>query len=166
LCGPSQQPPNEPTAASVEPTAASVEPGAAGETVVALRVITRGSATLARAPVSINGKGPFRFILDTGAATAAINQKLADELGLKPMGRRADVSGVTATQVVELVGVEEWALGDTSLPPAAIGALDFPDKAGSSGQIAGLLGSDQLSRFGAITLDYRSEELRFTPAPR
>src|SRR5213082_2801952 len=33
-------------------------------------------------PVKINGKGPYKFVLDTGATFTCIDQKLVDELKL------------------------------------------------------------------------------------
>src|SRR5262245_22989425 len=38
------------------------------------------------APVIVNGQGPFRFIVDTGANRSAVSQALADQLGLTPNG--------------------------------------------------------------------------------
>ena len=34
-------------------------------------------------PVKVNGSGPFRFILDTGASVSVINQSRSQELGVK-----------------------------------------------------------------------------------
>ena len=34
------------------------------------------------APVMINGQGPFRLVLDTGASRSAITRAVVDELGL------------------------------------------------------------------------------------
>ncbi len=145
-------------------TGASSAP--AGTTTVDLQVLQQGSATLALVPVTIGGEGPFPFVLDTGASSSAVNSDLARQLGLEPTGGSADVSGVTGTQQVQLVTVPSWAVGDASLPARPVGAIDFPtpggDEGGGTSEIAGLLGSDVLSTFGSITVDYAAGELRFT----
>ena len=39
-------------------------------------------------PVKINGKGPYKFVLDTGATFTCIDQKLVDELKLPECPQR------------------------------------------------------------------------------
>ena len=39
-------------------------------------------------PVSVNGQGPFSFVLDTGASITTIGKRLAEKLGI-PKGARA-----------------------------------------------------------------------------
>jgi predicted aspartyl protease len=51
--------------------------------------------------VKINGKGPFKFIFDTGAGATVLDQTLADELGLLKIGTTkigdpVDPEGITA----------------------------------------------------------------------
>src|SRR5208282_6876110 len=36
------------------------------------------------APVIINGKGPFRLVLDTGATRSAVNAEVAEAIGIAP----------------------------------------------------------------------------------
>lgn len=149
-----------------------------GQVTVRLDVVQQGAATLAIVPVTIEGHGPYPFILDTGASTSGINSALAQQLGLPDTGRTSTVSGVVSSSQVHLVRISSWSVAGVHLEPAAVGALSFAMQQGaspsaSSGRssrgggrtatIAGLLGSDQLSRFGSITLDYDRQQLRFTP---
>ncbi len=60
-------------------------------------------------------------------------------------------------------------LGLASMLVGTLGALDFPSSSSSSGSpgasgssIAGLLGSDQLSKFGSVTIDDGSQRLTLT----
>jgi hypothetical protein len=137
--------------------------------VVPLDVVHEQSATLAIVPVKINGKGPYPFILDTGASTSGVNADLAAQLGLPRTGKSSTVAGVVSSSQVPLVRVDQWSVGGVTLRPTTIGALEFGTQNSSSSptqstsKIAGLLGSDQLSRFGSITLDYQRQQLRFTP---
>lgn len=133
---------------------------------VSTEVVMMGSATLVVVPVSIGGEGPFPFILDTGASTSAISSDLVERLGLEATGESSQVNGVVGSAQVPLVQVPEWSVGSASLRAADLGSFDFPVPEGSSvgSQLAGLLGSDQLSRFGSVTIDYEGAELRFTTA--
>jgi predicted aspartyl protease len=46
-------------------------------------------------PVSVNGKGPFSFVLDTGASVTTIGKRLANELGIETReGSRSEARGV------------------------------------------------------------------------
>ena len=65
------------------------------------------------APVVINGRGPFRLVLDTGASRSAINAQVAGSLGLSPdPSRSVLLRGVTGTITVPAVRAESFAVGD------------------------------------------------------
>ncbi len=50
------------------------------------------------APVTINGQGPFRLVVDTGASDSTISPKLAQALGIEPaQGLSILVNGVTGS---------------------------------------------------------------------
>lgn len=59
-------------------------------------------------PVTIEGKGPYRFLVDTGAQATVITPRVTDTLGLVPSGRATLVAMASRTQVdtVELDGLE------------------------------------------------------------
>ena len=153
-------------------TAPSASPSTAAPVItVPLDVVHQGKATLAIVPVMVQGHGPYPFILDTGASTSGINRALAQQLGLPKTGKSATVSGVISSAKIPLVHIGTWSVHGVQLKPADVGALSFASGSSSSSSsdsshgsgIAGLLGSDQLSRFGSITLDYAHQQLRFTP---
>src|SRR3546814_4326050 len=50
------------------------------------------------APVSINGQGPFQFLMDTGANVSCVSRTLAERLGLAP---------ASPTRVHTVVGMRE-----------------------------------------------------------
>src|SRR6516162_88593 len=52
--------------------------------------------------VTINNRGPYEFLVDTGMQVTIIEPSLAEELGLKPAGD-ADVSAVGNHSKAELV---------------------------------------------------------------
>ncbi len=61
--------------------------------------------------VLINGRGPYRMIVDTGGSIMlALDQAVADEIGLKSLGK-ASVRGVSGKQETGQVLVDELQLG-------------------------------------------------------
>jgi predicted aspartyl protease len=53
-------------------------------------------------PVMINGQGPFRFIVDTGASHSTVSPQLAARLGLTPTTEAAiQMNGITGTARME-----------------------------------------------------------------
>jgi predicted aspartyl protease len=124
----------------------------------------RGGETLALVPVFINGKGPFAFALDTGASRSVVDTRLAAELGLPISGEESSVSGVGGKATAQPVRVENWRVGNIEIPPSTLDALELSDGDGNTG-LQGLLGSDTLSRFQVIQVDYAHQRLIFHPGP-
>jgi predicted aspartyl protease len=68
------------------------------------------------APVMVNGQGPFRFILDTGANRSVLSQEVAELLHLVPSADRPiGVQGVTGSAVLPAVDIEKLQAGDLVL---------------------------------------------------
>ena len=68
------------------------------------------------APVMVNGQGPFRFILDTGANRSVLSPELAELLHLKPSADHPiGVQGVTGYAVLPAVEIELLQAGDLVL---------------------------------------------------
>ncbi|MGH8201070.1 MAG: retropepsin-like aspartic protease [Steroidobacteraceae bacterium] len=64
------------------------------------------------ASVMIDGKGPYRFIIDTGANHSTISPQLATALGLRPSLQLAmHVTGVTGSEDVATVPIEKLQAG-------------------------------------------------------
>lgn len=128
---------------------------------VELEVIEQQGLTLAFVPVTISGEGPFRFALDTGASSTVVASDVVDQVGLEPTGEERRVTGIIGADVVGVVEVTEWSLGDVSLDRAEISIIDLPS--GQGAELQGLFGSDVLSRFGRITVDYDRGLLQLAP---
>ncbi|KUL36901.1 hypothetical protein ADL22_23735 [Streptomyces sp. NRRL F-4489] len=137
-------------------------PSQAGETRVPLTVLKNGRQVIAFVPVTIQGEGPFRFVLDTGASSSAVGEDVARKLDLPRTGQRQPISGVTGTEKVPVVEVSRWSAGKTDLGSTEAIVIDMKASHGTPG-IQGLLGSDVLSRFGRITVDYQGKAL-FLPS--
>jgi Aspartyl protease len=62
--------------------------------------------------VMVNGKGPFRFVIDTGASRSTLAPHLARALGLKTsVGRNVMLNGVTGAAEVPTVAVDSLEIG-------------------------------------------------------
>jgi predicted aspartyl protease len=66
------------------------------------------------APLTVNGAGPFRFIVDTGANRSALSQALAERLGLAAVGT-GDLHTVHGVAPAQLVEVDSFRYGQLSL---------------------------------------------------
>jgi hypothetical protein len=135
---------------------------AKGERTVKLKVIaTRSRATIAVIPVYIGGKGPYPFALDTGAMKSLVDSKLAADLHLRNVGQaRGAIVGVAGSERGSLVEIRNWRAGQIALHPETIAAARLTP--GGNGP-AGLLGSDVLSRYGKVAVDYDHDLLLLDP---
>jgi predicted aspartyl protease len=115
-------------------------------------------STLAFAPVYINGEGPFAFALDTGASHSVIDEQLAEQLNLPTIGNDIEITGVVGTAEARQVQVGSWRVGQVELPGHRMVAVSLSEP-NRRQKIRGLLGSDALSRFGTVTVDYRTQRL-------
>jgi hypothetical protein len=80
------------------------------------------------------------------------------KLRLKTIGDPVTVTGITCRGTAGRLRLSRWRAGTFALPAAEIQTIDMPEPGGGI-EIDGLLGSDILSMFGSITVDYRSERL-------
>jgi Aspartyl protease len=127
-----------------------------GPGLVHARVVSgAGGSRLMIVPVSIAGHGPYDFALDTGAARSVIDSRVATDLRLPTTGREQTVTGVSGTSEAIRVRVNSWRVDSVALPDTTILSLRLP--AGSGPSLSGLLGSDMLSRFHTVTLDYEGQ---------
>ncbi len=149
---------SEPAAAETSPQATvtvEIEPESDAHE-VAIRVASGSWGVFAFADVYIDGKGPFNFTVDTGASSSIIDWDLVRKLGIKTIGPPLTVTGITCRGEASKIKVSDWRIGDVVLPGKKIQTIDMPDPGGG---VDGLLGSDVLSTFGAITVDYGGERL-------
>jgi hypothetical protein len=149
-----------------------------GEQTVAIAVVaTPGAAkraTLALVPVYIDGHGPFPFALDTGASRSLIANALAHRLRLPHRGSAGKLYGIVAGATAENVLIAHWRAGTVALPlevvaelgQASATAQPSAKPGGLPAGPLGLLGSDVLSRYGKIAIDYDKSLLILDPPVR
>ena len=104
-----------------------------GDEVKARKVETRLSVE-----VAINGRGPYKFIVDSGADTSAVGLRIARDLEL-PLGTPVILNGMTARNLVDRVKVASLTLGPTTIRDLQLPALREVDMGGD-----GMIGIDAL----------------------
>jgi len=129
-----------------------------GQLLVKIKVIKHGGQVLALVPVTINGKGPWAFALDTGASQSLVDSQVAKELRVRTTGAKQKIAGVTKVARVGAIRVTDWRVGRVKLPPTTVVEANLPF-GNADGGIQGLLGSDMLSDFDVITIDYAHSRL-------
>lgn len=108
-------------------------------------------------PVFLNGKGPFGFVVDTGANRSVVSTEVAAACGLEPAGR-ADVHGIAGAEPTDLALVRRLAV-------AAVVSRDLVLPVLSRSRLGadGLLGVDIL-RGRQMSLDFVANRFEIAPS--
>lgn len=99
---------------------------------------------------TLNGKGPFRFLVDTGASHHVMKPEAAQALGLKVTGGGEIDAGERGTVSAGLVEVTEVRVGDFTLERQQFFVTPFPP----SYPFEGFLGAELFKRF-TVRIDFR-----------
>ncbi|MBU3672526.1 MAG: hypothetical protein FGM43_08220 [Sinobacteraceae bacterium] len=117
------------------------------------------------APVFIEGQGPLRLVLDTGATTVALTRDAATLLGLRlDRARQVQLRGTTGASLVPQVEVKQLEIGDFLVENQRIILVDDAF-GGADGVLATRLLSDR-----RIYVEFRKDRIEITrsrnqPAP-
>jgi predicted aspartyl protease len=108
-------------------------------------------------PVSIDGHGPFAFVVDTGAERSVVSQELAEMLRLSsgPDARLFDFTGASTVDTVQVPALSVSALGART--------MDAPSLAMKNVGAPGLLGIDALQGH-KVAIDFAHKRMTLTPA--
>lgn len=113
--------------------------------------------------VKVNGTGPYRFVVDSGADSSVVGSKIARALAL-PATSSITLNGMTGSSIVPRVTVDELELGPTSAYNLDMPVLLENDLGGD-----GMLGIDALND-QRLMLDFEKRTITVEdsskPAPR
>lgn len=113
--------------------------------------------------VQVNGQGPYRFVVDSGADSSVIGANLARALAM-PLSTPVTLHGVTGSAVVDRVRVETLGLGQSVREDMELPVLLDRDIGG-----AGMVGIDALVE-QRLMLDFEQRVIKIEdakrPAPR
>jgi predicted aspartyl protease len=107
--------------------------------------------------VGLNGKGTYSFLLDTGATTTVLSQKLAEKLGVASRGT-ARVHTFAGAVLVPVARVDTVGIGSRWIVGVDVVCADLGRMFKLEPTIEGILGQDVLSRFNYL-LDRRSRKI-------
>jgi predicted aspartyl protease len=106
------------------------------------------------APVYINGKGPFRLVLDTGANRSAVLRSVADRLGIPvDEGNTVRLHGATGSAIVPMIKVDSVEVGDLWIDDTKL-----PIVQDVFGGAEGVLGTEGLGD-KRIFIDFRNDHI-------
>jgi Aspartyl protease len=105
------------------------------------------------APVYINGRGPFRLVLDTGASHSVITAGVVEALGVQPQQKAALLRGVTGSATVAAVHIDSLRVGELMMNSTSLPVV--PDVFGGA---QGVLGPEGLAD-KRITIDFVGDQI-------
>jgi hypothetical protein len=112
-------------------------------------------------PVTINGAGPFDFLLDTGSTRTLLERRLAEDLHLEPVGK-AMLESTDGAAVTTLAHTDSVSMGGATVrnlcPLVMSHSADLPPK------VRGILGEDFL-RYFDILIDNHRHLIQFERGP-
>jgi hypothetical protein len=109
------------------------------------------------APVLINGRGPFRLVLDTGASSSGVTAMVAMALGISTdESPHVMLRGVTGSADVPTIKVDTLTVGDLAVDSPLLPIV--PDAMGGA---EGVLGSEGLKN-KRIFIDFRHDQISIT----
>jgi predicted aspartyl protease len=142
-------------------TTATLSPGSAK---VKFR-LAGGAQPLILLPVHVNDRGPFEFILDTGAGTSLLTPELAKQLDVKIVGSKEGQSA-GGKVAVSLAKADSLAVGNAKIDDVDLGIVDLAHVGKTIGaKIDGDLGYNFLKHF-RVTINYRDCEISFDDPKR
>ena len=114
-------------------------------------------------PVMIDGKGPYDFVLDTGATLTCVAESLASELALdEPRGMLGRGATLGGGGPMRLVQIDSIVVGTIEVNDVTACAIDLSDLENFGLEIDGLLGLNVLTNF-RVTIDFERQILRLEP---
>ena len=123
-----------------------------GEDVKARKVETRLSVE-----VHVNGRGPYQFLVDSGADSSVVGLRIARELQL-PLGTPAVLNAMTDRNIVDRVKVASLKLGPSIITNLELPALREQDLGGQ-----GMIGIDALVR-RRLMMDFEKRTIKVEDA--
>ncbi|WP_137869715.1 retroviral-like aspartic protease family protein [Sphingopyxis sp. 2PD] len=167
LIGASQTPPAAPPAIAAPtppPTAADavdalIEPATTSEIVPFIQPFDLDATRRMSVQVMVGGKGPFAFLVDTGAERTVIARELAARLGLAEGGKlRLATIGGSAT-------VPSFRIAALQMSNLHLASVEAPAFHGRHIGAAGLIGVDMLEE-RRVLIDFRKESMQILETRR
>lgn len=108
-------------------------------------------------PVTIDGIGPYNFMIDTGSQATAVTERVTRQIALPSLGP-ATLVGMASQRTVELVEVDQLEVGKRT-----IGGIAAPVLQRQHVGADGIIGLDTLQDF-RVVIDFRNETIAVADA--
>jgi hypothetical protein len=106
----------------------------------------------------LNGLGPFRLLVDTGATTTMLDESVAAGLSLRP-SRRVELLTTTGSWTADAGIVAHLAIGTFAVRDLEVSWTNLGRLRTLRSDLAGVVGQDVLSR-ATLTIDYGARRVR------
>lgn len=107
-------------------------------------------------PVLVDGKGPFRLVLDTGAMHSALTTVTAEKLGVTTGLRRVLVHGATGSAITPAIPAATLSVGDLVLETRLLPVVPH-----AFGGAEGLLGTEGMAN-QRIDIDFLNDRINIS----
>jgi tetratricopeptide (TPR) repeat protein len=118
--------------------------------------------------VMVNGKGPFRFVIDTGASMSVLSDKTAAQLGVKQVAKGGNARAIGGNGSFPILYglLDSIGIGETKIDavPIYIRTVYSAEDSPESERSDGYLGLSVLSHY-AMTIDYQAKQVILDRTP-
>ncbi len=113
-------------------------------------------------PVHINGKGPYPFVLDTGAGSTVVTPEFAKKLGLDvQVIEQGFARGLGGDMQLSLASIDSLSVGASEITKEQVAVIDM-NQVSPKGKLIenGIIGYNFLRNFETV-IDYPAQRLSF-----
>src|SRR5262249_35526999 len=118
--------------------------------------------------VMVNGKGPLRFVIDTGASLSVLSNQTAEKLGIKPVARGGNARAVGGSGSFPIIYglLDSISIGETKIEsiPVYLRTVHHDPSTPARERADGYIGLSVLANF-AVTIDYQGKEITLDRTP-
>lgn len=110
----------------------------------------------------VNGKGPYKFLFDSGATQSVLNERLAKELSLELHDMPGGVQGVGEAEA-KLAVLQSVEIGGFKRGKNVAAVMNFDHMSGTLGyHMMGIIGQNVIKHMQKIEIDFSQSKLTMT----
>ena len=118
--------------------------------------------------IMINGKGPLRFVVDTGASLSVISDKAAVRLGIRPVARGGNARAIGGSGTFPIIYglLDSLQIGEARIDsvPVYIRTVHSAPETPEEERADGYIGLSVMANY-AVTLDYQAKQMTLDRTP-
>ena len=107
----------------------------------------------------VNGRGRFRFLLDTGASHSCVTPHVVSKLKLSDHGK-AEALGAGGEMSLALTKIESLSVGAAEVRNLTVAVVDVSHVTKLTKRLDGVVGNDFMRKF-RVTIDYKKSRVSF-----